>query len=142
MQVALAEAKKSYKKDDVQVGAVIVKDNKIIAKAHNKKESLQIATKHAEIIAIEKACKKLKTWYLNDCTLYVTLEPCLMCAGAIIQARISNLVYGCQNLKFGYVTSINSILNDKKNNHIVQVKKGILNKETLELMQEFFKQKR
>ena len=142
MKVALQEAKKSLKSDDVPVGAIIVKDNEIIAKAHNMKEKKLIATKHAEIIAIEKACKKRKTWYLNDCTLYVTLEPCLMCCGAIIQSRIKNVVYAASNEKFGYVESIDKILNNQKNNHYVNIKKGIYEKEAKNLVQEFFKSKR
>lgn len=139
---ALKEAKKSYKKGDVPVGAVIVKNNKIIARAHNLKECKQIATKHAEIIAIEKACKKLKTWHLDDCVLYVTLEPCLMCSGAILQSRIKTLVYATASEKFGFVESIDQVLNNKKNNHNVMVKKGVCESESQLLLKNFFKNKR
>lgn len=142
MQIALKEAKKSLKYDDVPIGAVIVKNGNIIAKAHNMKEKLSIATKHAEIIAIEKACKKFNSWYLNDCTLYVTVEPCLMCCGAIIQSRIKKVVYATKNEKFGYVESIENILNNKKNNHNVIIDKGIYEKEAKELIQQFFQKKR
>ena len=142
MLKALEEAKKSFVAGDVPVGAVIVKDNKIIAKAHNEKEIRKIATKHAEIIAIERACKKLDSWHLDDCILYVTLEPCLMCAGAIIQSRISKIVYSISNEKFGFVGSIENVLNNKKNNHKVEIVSGVLEKESKELIKNFFKGKR
>lgn len=142
MKVALKEAKKSLKYDDVPIGAIIVKNNKILSKAHNMKEKTKIATKHAEILAIEKACKKEKTWYLNDCTLYVTVEPCLMCCGAIIQSRISRVVYATENKKFGYVESIDKIFQNCKNNHCVKITKSIYKNEAKELMQNFFQSKR
>ena len=142
MKAALKEAMKSLKYDDVPIGAVIVKNGNIIAKAHNMKEKTSIATKHAEIIVIEKACRKLKSWYLNDCVLYVTVEPCLMCCGAIIQSRIKRLVYATKNEKFGYVESIENVFENKKNNHNVIINKGIYEKEAKELMQKFFKGKR
>ncbi len=141
MKLAIKEARKSLKFDDVPIGAVIVKNDNIISKAHNMKEKLSIATKHAEIIAIERACKKLKSWYLNDCTLYVTVEPCLMCCGAIIQSRIKKIVYATKNEKFGYIESIENIF-DKKNNHNVIINKGIYEKESKELIQKFFQKKR
>ena len=109
MKIALKEAEKSYAIDDVPVGAIIVYQNKIIARAHNTKQKSQIAVNHAEIVAITKACKKLNSWHLDDCTMYVTMEPCLMCAGALLQSRISRLVYATPNLKFGFVESIDSI---------------------------------
>ncbi len=142
MKIALKEAEKSLKYDDVPIGAVVVCNNKIISKAHNMKEKLLISTKHAEIIAIERACKKLNNWYLNDCTLYVTVEPCLMCCGAIIQSRIKRVVYATKNEKFGYVESIDKILKNKKNNHSVIVEKGIYAEEARKLMQKFFQKKR
>ena len=142
MELALKEAKKSLKYDDVPIGAVIVKNNKIISKAHNMKEKTKIATKHAEIVAIEKACKKMKTWYLTDCTLYVTVEPCLMCCGAIIQSRIKKIVYATKNEKFGYIESVENVLQKNKNNHYVEVKKGIYENESIKLMKEFFQKKR
>ncbi len=142
MKIALEEATKSYKKGDVPVGAVIVYKGKIIAKAHNEKEKQQIATKHAEILAIEKACKKLKNWHLDCCELYVTLEPCMMCAGAIIQSRISKLIYSVPSEKFGFIESIDHVLNNKKNNHRVEIVKGICEKESQILLKNFFKNKR
>lgn len=142
MSIAMKEAKKSYKNNDVPVGAVIVKENKIIAKAHNQKQSKRIATKHAEIIAIEKACKKLKTWHLDDCILYITLEPCLMCAGAIIQARIKKVIYATTNEKFGCVESIDDVFNKIKHNHKVIIEKGILKEESQNILRDFFKGKR
>ena len=142
MELALKEAKKSLKYDDVPIGAVILKNNKIISKAHNMKEKTKIATKHAEIVAIEKACKKMKTWYLTDCTLYVTVEPCLMCCGAIIQSRIKRIVYATKNEKFGYIESVENVLQKNKNNHYVEVKKGIYENESIKLMKAFFQNKR
>ena len=142
MKEALVEAKKSYKADDVPVGAIIVMNNKIIAKAHNKKEKHKNAIEHAEILAISKACKKLNTWHLEKCTIYVTLEPCLMCAGALIQSRIGKLVYATNNEKFGYVESIDNILNDKKNNHHPIIVKNICREESQILLKKFFKDKR
>lgn len=141
MNLALKEAEKAYKKGDVPVGAVIVKDGKLIAKAHNKKEKSKVAVYHAEILAIKKACKKLKTWHLNDCELYVTLEPCLMCAGAIIQARIPKVYFSTVNHKFGYVSSIDSLLNDR-NNHKVEVYEGMCKEQSQKLLTDFFKNKR
>ena len=101
MKIALKEAFKAYKAGDVPVGAVIVKNNKIIAKAHNTKEKNKNAINHAEILVINKACKKLKTWHLNDCILYTTMEPCMMCCGAIIQSRIKEIHYILDNDQFG-----------------------------------------
>ena len=124
MKLALKEAEKSLEFDDVPVGALIVKNNKIISKAHNQKEKKQIATKHAEIIAIERACRKLNTWHLDDCTLYVTVEPCLMCSGAMIQSRIDRVVYATKNEKFGYIESVEKIF-ENKNNHNVKITNGI-----------------
>lgn len=141
MQLALKEAEKSYKKGDVPVGAVLVFNNKVIAKSHNKKETSKIATRHAEILVIEKSCKKLHTWRLEECTLYVTMEPCLMCAGAILQSRIKRLVYAVENSKFGFVGSIDKILNDQ-NNHTVKVESGMCASESQQLLKEFFKEKR
>ena len=137
MEIALKEAKKAYKKGDVPVGAVIVKNGKVIAKAHNKKESKKVSTYHAEILVIEKACKKLKTWRLTECEMYVTLEPCLMCAGAILQSRIEKLYFSTTNQKFGYVSSIDSILN-QKNNHKVEIHEGLCKEKSQKLLVDFF----
>ena len=142
MEIALKEAEKAYKKGDIPVGAVIVKNDNVISRAHNKKEKDKNAIKHAEIIAIEKACKKLKTWHLEDCVLYTTLEPCMMCCGAIIQSRIRTLVYGTTNAKFGYVESMGNLLNNSKNNHKVNIISGIKKDESSELLISFFKSKR
>lgn len=141
MWEAIKEAKKSLKSDDVPIGAVIIENGKIIARGHNKKQKKQIATSHAEIEAINKACKKKKTWYLENCIMYVTIEPCMMCCGAIIQSRIKKIVYGSKNEKFGYVESIDEVFN-KKNNHKVEIEKGILEKECSKLVKDFFKEKR
>jgi len=141
MEMALEEAKKAYKNGDVPVGAVIVKDNKIISKAYNKKEKNNVSVYHAEILAIIKACKKLKTWRLDGCSLYVTLEPCLMCSGAIIHSRISKVYFATKNEKFGYVSSIDSLLN-KKNNHKVEIEEGLCKKQAQRILIDFFKNKR
>ena len=101
MMLAINEAKKAYKKNEVPIGCVIIKDGRIISKAHNKKEIKKNAIMHAEIIAIAKACKKLKTWHLDDCVLYTTVEPCMMCTGAIIQSRIKKIYYSISNKSFG-----------------------------------------
>lgn len=106
MQIALKEAYKALKHNEVPVGAVIVKNGKIIAKAYNKREKTNDVTKHAEIIAISKACRKLKNWRLEGCTIYVTMEPCMMCCGAIEQSRISKIVYGAKNDNFGNLDKI------------------------------------
>ncbi len=142
MKIALTEAKKALKNGDVPVGAIIVKENKIIARGYNKKEKNKDSTNHAEIIAIRKACKKLNSWRLDDCIMYVTLEPCLMCAGAILQARMKKLIYAVNNEKFGFVGSIDNIINNDKNNHFVEIEKDILREESLRLLKNFFKDKR
>lgn len=141
MDMAIKEAKKSLLLDEVPVGAVIVYQDRIIAKAHNLKEHSKNAIAHAEILAIQKACKKIGDWRLNECTMYVTLEPCLMCAGAMIQCRLGTLVYAATNHKFGYVESIDQILNNSKNNHRVKIIKEE-NEECVELLQSFFQNKR
>lgn len=141
MKVAILESKKAMKHNDVPVGAVIVQNNKIISKAHNRKEYYNNATKHAEIIAIEKACKKLKTWHLDDCELYVTLEPCMMCCGAIIQSRIKKIIYATPSKKFGYIESLDKIF-EKNNNHKPNIIKYNEINETSEILINFFKNKR
>ena len=141
MQEALKEAKKALKYDDVPIGAIIVSNGKIIARAHNQKEKSQQATKHAEITAIEKACKKNKSWYLDNCELYITMEPCLMCCGAIIQARIAKVIYGTDNEKFGYVKSVDKVF-ENNNNHKPIIISGICEAECRQLVKEFFETKR
>ena len=142
MQVALKEAKKAYKKLEIPVGAVIVKNGEIIAKAHNIKEEKKDTTKHAEIIAIQKASKKLESWRLNDCELYVTLEPCPMCAGAIIQSRIKKVYIGTLDEKTGACGSVLNLFKDYKFNHNVEVEYGILKNECEEILKKFFKELR
>ena len=142
MQEALQEARKAYKKLEVPVGCVIVKDGKIIARAHNLKETKYDTTKHAEILAIQKASKKLESWRLIDCDMYVTLEPCPMCAGAIIQSRIKNLYYGACDEKTGAVGSVLNLMEDFKFNHIVNVEKGILKNDCENLLKDFFRELR
>ncbi len=142
MKIAYKEAQKAYKCGDVPVGAVIVKNDKIIAKSYNKKQKKHNATRHAEIEVIEKACKKLKTWYLDDCEIYITMEPCLMCCGAILQSRIKKIFYGVKNEKFGCVQSIEKIFdNDKFNNH-VEITGDICSREIAKMLKDFFKQMR
>ncbi len=141
MKIALKEAQKAYNKGEIPIGAVIVKDDNIIAKAYNLKESRQQSTKHAEIIAIEKASKKLNNWRLLDCTLYVTMFPCPMCASAINQARISRLVYGTIP-EYADQQTVDKILSDKNYGLPVEKTGGILEKECLELIQKFFVKKR
>lgn len=142
MNIALEEAYKSYEKGDVPVGAVVVYKNEIIARAHNCKEQNKNAVEHAEILAISQACQKLNTWHLEECTIYVTLEPCLMCAGALIQSRIGKLVFATENEKFGYVCSISNVLNNKSNNHHPIIINGICKEKSQKLLKEFFKDKR
>ncbi len=141
MEEALVEARKSLELDEVPIGAIIVYEDKIIARAHNLKEHNKSAVAHAEILCIEEACKVLGDWRLSECTLYVTVEPCLMCCGAIIQSRLKKVVYAASNTKFGYVESIDEVLTNERNNHKVIVEK-IENEEAVELMQDFFQKKR
>ena len=139
MKEALKEAKKAYEKLEIPVGAVIVKEGKIIARAHNLKESKHDTTKHAEILAIQKASKKLESWRLIDCDMYVTLEPCSMCAGALINARIRKLYIGTLDEKTGACGSVLNLFEDYKFNHKVEVEKGIMQKECEEILKSFFK---
>lgn len=142
MKEALKEASKAYKKDEVPVGAVIVKDGKIISRAHNLKETKNDTTKHAEILVIQKASKKLESWRLNDCEMYVTLEPCTMCTGAIINSRIKKLYIGTMDEKTGACGSVLNLIEDYKFNHKVELEKGILKDECKEQLQNFFKELR
>ena len=132
MKIAINEAKKALKYNEVPVGAVIVKDDRIISKAHNIKEKKKDAIKHAEIIAISKACKKLKNWRLDDCIIYTTMEPCMMCCGAIQQSRIKKIVYGTSNENYGYTRELND----------VKIISQICENECRELVQSFFKKRR
>ena len=138
MREALKEAEKAYKKEEIPVGAVIVKNGKIIARAHNLREKKQSAVAHAEILAIEKANKKLNSWRLVDCDMYVTLEPCTMCMGAIISSRIRNLYIGTLDPKTGACGSFVD-LSKLKYNHTVNIHKGILKEECEYIIKDFFK---
>ena len=142
MREALKEAKKAYDKLEVPVGCVIVKDGKIIARGHNLKETKQDTTKHAEMIAIQKASKKLNSWRLLDCEMYVTLEPCSMCAGAIIQSRIKKIYIGTLDEKTGAVGSVLNLFEDYTFNHKVEVETGILKTDCENILKEFFKELR
>lgn len=142
MKEALKEAQKAYEKLEVPVGVVIVKDGKIIARAHNIKEEKKDTTKHAEIIAIQKASNKLSNWRLTDCEMYVTLEPCSMCAGALIQSRIKKVYIGTMDEKTGACGSVLNLLEDYTFNHKVEIQTGILQKECEELLKSFFKELR
>lgn len=139
MKEALKEAKKAYDKLEVPVGAVIVKDGKVIARAHNLKETKFDTTKHAEILAIQKASKKLNSWRLLGCEMYVTLEPCSMCAGALINSRIKKIYIGANDERTGAVGSVFNLLEDYKFNHKVDVEKGILRDECEKILKDFFK---
>ena len=142
MKYALKEAEKAYKKLEVPVGAIIVKNGDIIARGYNQKETKNNPIKHAEMIAIEKACKKLGSWRLNDCEMYVTLEPCSMCAGAIIQARIKKVYIGTMDPKTGSCGSVYNLLKDYKFNHVVELETGICKSECEIILKDFFKELR
>lgn len=142
MVEAIKEAKKAELIDEVPIGCVIVKDDKIIARGYNLRESKQRSTAHAEIIAIEKACRKLKSWRLEGCSLYVTLEPCPMCSGAILQSRIEHVVYGAKDPKGGCMESCMNMYEVKGFNHYPDVIGGVLEDECGSLLKTFFKRKR
>lgn len=142
MKEALKEAKKAYEKEEVPVGAVLVKDGKVITRAHNEKETKHDTTKHAEIEVIRKASKKLESWRLLDCDMYVTLEPCSMCAGAIINSRVRNVYIGTKDEKTGACGSVLNLLTDYPFNHKPNVQFGILQIECEKILTDFFKQLR
>lgn len=139
MSLAIEEAKKALNKEEVPIGAVIVKDDELIARAHNLKESSKNALYHAEILAIDKACSLLGRWRLTDCTLYVTIEPCCMCAGAILQSRIKKVVIGAMDNKSGACGSVVNLLNNTEFNHETEIQAGIMEDECSQLMKDFFK---
>ena len=139
---ALKEAQKAFDEDEVPVGAVIVHEGKIIARGHNQVERLKDPTAHAEIIAITSAANYLGTKWLSEASLYVTIEPCSMCAGALVLARIKNLCFGASDPKTGACGSVVNIVNHKKLNHRIKVSKGILEAECSYLLKEFFRKKR
>ena len=142
MKEALKEAEKAKAKQEVPIGVVIVKDNKIIARAHNLRENKQNAVAHAEILAIQKACKKLNSWRLIDCDMYVTLEPCPMCAGAILNSRIRKVYIGAKEPRSGAAGSKINIFEDYNFNHKTLYETEIMENECKEIMQTFFKEKR
>ena len=142
MAEALKEAQKSLAKEEIPIGCVIVKDGQIIGRGHNAREELSQAIMHAEIMAITEANKHENSWRLLDTTLFVTIEPCVMCSGAIGLARIPQVIYGAANKKFGGAGSLYDILTDERLNHRVQVETGIMEKECASIMQDFFRQRR
>ncbi len=145
IDLALSEAKIAAIEGEIPIGAVIVKNDQIVAKAHNLKEKLNCATKHAEILVIEEASIKVNDWRLNECEMYVTMEPCIMCCGALIQSRINKVYYILDNNKFGGISDMSRILKNSQNNHIVQIEKindPILENEYKQLLKRFFSDKR
>ncbi len=142
MKKALEEAQKAFDEDEVPIGAVIVRNGEIIAAAHNTRELSKDATAHAEVLAIREACDKLGGWRLIDCEMYVTLEPCPMCSGAILQARIERLYIGAMDPKGGAAGSLLNLFDDYHFNHETQVEKGILQEECSQILKDFFKRKR
>lgn len=142
MARALELAQKAAAAGDVPVGAVIVRNDEVLAEAFNEKETLNVPTCHAEMLAIERAALKLDRWRLIDCDLYVTLEPCLMCAGAIVQARLKSVIYGATDTKSGAVESLYQVLSDNRLNHHPQLVRGIMAEECGQLLSNFFKKRR
>ena len=142
MRAAIKQAQKAYEKSEVPIGCVIVHDGKIIARGYNRRNTDKSTLAHAEITAIRKAAKKLGDWRLEDCTLYVTLEPCPMCAGAIVQARITECVIGCMNPKAGCAGSVTNLLEMDGFNHKVIVRRGILEEECSNILKTFFRELR
>lgn len=142
MKQALKQAQKAYDIEEVPIGCVIVRDGKIIARGYNRRNTEGSVLAHAEIAAISKACKKTGDWRLEDCTLYVTLEPCQMCAGAIVQARIPKVVIGAMNPKAGCAGSIINVLQMKQFNHQCEIESGVLGEECRLMMTRFFEELR
>jgi tRNA(adenine34) deaminase len=142
MQIAIKEAQTAEENGDVPIGAIIVYENQIIGRAYNQREQLQDPTAHAEIIALTQAAAFLESWRLFGCTMYVTLEPCTMCAGALVLARIDRLVYGCDDPKTGAIKSLYNIVTDERLNHIIDVTSGVLAEECSGLLQQFFRRRR
>lgn len=142
MKEAIKQAKRAFKQDEVPIGCVIVQDGKIIARAYNKRNMKRNPLAHAEIMAINKAAKVTGDWRLEDCVMYITLEPCQMCAGAIVQARIPKVVIGSMNPKAGCAGSILNLLQVQAFNHQVELVKGVMEKECTGMLQDFFKQLR
>ena len=139
MRLALEEAQKAATLGEVPIGAVLVFEGEVIARAHNLRETTQNATTHAELMVIQEACAKIGSWRLEETTLYVTLEPCPMCAGAILQSRIPRIVYGARDIKAGCVDSLYRLLNDARFNHECEVTEGILAEECGQILTDFFR---
>ena len=142
MKLAVEAAGIAEENGDVPIGAVIVREGEIIGRAYNQREQLQDPTAHAEIIALTQAAAALENWHLDGCTMYVTLEPCAMCAGALVLARMKRLVYGCSDPKAGACGSLYNIVQDERLNHRVEVTSGVLEAECSELLQKFFAERR
>ena len=142
MYAALQEAQKAFDDDEVPVGAVVVHKNRIIGRGYNQVEKLKDATAHAEMIAITSASTNLQNWRLNECSIYVTLEPCIMCTGALLSSRINELFFAASDIKFGACGSIHSLAENSKTNHTIKVYSGVLAKESEELLKTFFNKKR
>ncbi|MBK3941924.1 tRNA adenosine(34) deaminase TadA [Staphylococcus haemolyticus] len=142
MKLAIEEAKKAQKLGEVPIGAIIVKNNEVIASAHNLRETVQLPTAHAEHIAIERASKVVGSWRLEECKLYVTLEPCVMCAGAIVMSRIPKVVYGATDPKGGCSGSLMNLLEESQFNHRAEIVKGVLEQECGDLLRNFFRELR
>jgi len=142
MRLALAQARTAFEKDEVPVGAVVVHQDKVIAEAYNQREMLNDPTAHAEMIAITQAAEALGSWRLTDCTLYVTLEPCPMCAGAVVQARLPTVIFGATDPKGGGCQSLYAITNDERLNHRAICISGVLEHESAAILSEFFQNQR
>lgn len=139
MQLALEEAQRAAELGEVPIGAVLVYKNEVIARAHNLRETTQNAVTHAELMAIQEGCAKVGSWRLEETTLYVTLEPCPMCAGAILQSRVPRVVYGARDIKAGCVDSLYNLLNDARFNHECEVTEGVLAVECGQILTDFFR---
>ncbi len=142
MKVAIDQAFLAEDKGDVPIGCVILYEGRIVAKAHNQREQLRDPTAHAEIIALTQAAEAVGSWRLHGCTVYVTLEPCPMCAGALVLARVDRLVYGCDDPKTGAIRSLYNIVQDERLNHRVEVTSGVLAEACSSQLQEFFRRRR
>jgi len=142
MRAALSEAEAAYAEGEVPVGAILVSGGRVIARAHNVKEASGDPTGHAELLALRAGAREIGNWRLSDATLYATKEPCIMCAGAMVNARLGKLVYGCNDEKGGAVESLYALLSDRRLNHQVVVVSGILEDECAEILKRFFREKR
>ncbi|UCF71058.1 MAG: tRNA adenosine(34) deaminase TadA [candidate division WOR-3 bacterium] len=142
MKEALREAQKAFQKDEVPIGAVAVYKNQIIGRGHNQTEGLKDPTAHAEILAITAAANALSSWRLNDVQMFTTVEPCIMCAGALVLARIKRIIFGAKDEKFGGCGSVFNIVNEPRLNHRIEITEGVLKDQATSLMKSFFEKKR